>query len=164
MPCRSVLVLLAALALSLGLLVYVLDRAPGSAYLLPRMLQFGGATWTIFGAIGGCLPSFFHTFAFSLLTSLALGSTRRALYFGCGSWWVIGTLFEIGQHPAIRGPLTATFPDWFNHWPLFDHLAGYFLHGTFDPFDLLATAVGAIAAGFVLNIYLRQLTKRERSA
>lgn len=144
----------ALLALVIGLLVYLLDRPAGSAYLLPAAGTYSMASSKIFGAVGNVLPSFVHTFAFGLLTALALGRSRRALVLGCGTWWTIGTLFEIGQHPALSGRLAASLPHWFGDWPLLDHMGTYFLRGTFDPADLASTAMGALMAVIFYNFFL----------
>jgi len=145
----------AALALTVGLAVYVLDRAPGSAYFLPQGLSLsGGQPW--FGAFGGWLPEFAHVFAFSLLTALILGASRRALLASCLSWWAIDSLFEIGQHPALASTISDALPKWFARVPFLDHAGGYFIHGTFDARDLFAIAAGAVAAALTLMLLLRK--------
>jgi hypothetical protein len=141
---RQVLVA-ALLALSLGLAVYVLDRTPGSAYFLPPVLSLAG-THLWFGALGAQLPEFAHVYASSLLTALLLGSSRRALLASCLTWWAIDSLFEIGQHPLISPHFVAVVPNWFAGIPLLENTAPYFVHGTFDPWDLGAIALGAVAA------------------
>lgn len=128
---------LSALVLGLGVLVYLWDRPPGSTLLLPDGIGHRAGDVYFFGVMGGSLPSFTHAFAFTLFTSVLLGRTVRARWISGVSWWVIGTFFEVAQHPASR--------DWFAmHFPaLASH---YFPRGTFDTFDLLATTLGVLAA------------------
>ena len=131
---------IAVAALAVGVAVYVLDRPPGSAYLLPRdaTLYSGTASW--FGGVGDWIPAFLHVFAFSLLSAALLSASRAAAACACVAWWAIDSLFELGQHPAI-GP----------------HLGvAYFVRGSFDPADLLATAAGALCAYATLILIRRR--------
>jgi hypothetical protein len=151
---RQVLVA-ALLALTLGLAVYVLDRAPGSAYFLPRDLSLPG-THAWFGALGGWLPEFVHVYAFSLLTALILGASRGALLTSCLTWWAIDSFFEIGQHPLISPHIAAAVPAWFAGIPFLENTAAYFAYGTFDAGDLVAIAVGALMAYLTVGVIRRK--------
>jgi len=149
------LVLIAAASLALGALVYVLDRPAATAYLLPQQLSFAGPhIW--FGALDGHLPEFVHVYAFILLTA-ALGPLTVPLWAICGFWWGLDSLFELGQHPALAPGIAAALPAWWQHMPLLDHTANYFLHGTFDPLDLLAIALGTLAAYFTVRFFQREV-------
>lgn len=130
------LLVIAATALLAGVAYYWLTRPTESALflsLLPGFIPDQSSsfipTWL------GWLPTFFHVFAFSLLTYLALG--RRHLLFACLLWSVINALFELGQ--ALPADVLAVMPDLFN-------LRTYFNRGVFDPLDLVACAMGAWAA------------------
>jgi hypothetical protein len=131
---------IAVAALAVGVAIYVLDRPPGSAYLLPRgaTLFSGTALW--FGGAGDWIPAFLHVFAFSLLSAALLRASRAAAASACVAWWAIDSLFELGQHPAISPHLGAA----------------YFVRGSFDPADLLATALGAVFAYATLILIRRR--------
>lgn len=131
---------IAVAALAVGVAVYVLDRPPGSAYLLPRSATLfpGAPSW--FGSAGAWLPAFLHVFAFSLLTAALLRASRSNAACACVAWWAIDSLFELGQHPAVSPHLGAA----------------YFVRGSFDPADLLATALGALCAYATLILIRRR--------
>ncbi|MDH5527020.1 MAG: hypothetical protein OEY97_06880 [Nitrospirota bacterium] len=102
-------------ALLLGALVYLSARAPGSSPAALGWLPPLSSFWT---PLLGQFPSLLHAFAFTLLTTVLLG-TRRVI-FSALLWAGIDAAFEIAQHPVIGG-----------------------VGGTFDPLDLLAIATGA---------------------
>jgi hypothetical protein len=137
---------LASAALALGLLVYALDRPPGSAYFLPADWSLAANHSRWFGRLGGYVPEFAHVYAFSLLTVIVLGAWRKLALPSCAAWWAIDSLFEIGQHAAISPHIAAAVPRWFDGIPFLENAAPYFLRGTFDPWDLVAIAFGALAA------------------
>jgi len=138
--------LLAAAALGVGFVVYLFDRLPGSTYFLPEQWSFfTGGSFT-FGSVGGWLPGFVHVYAFGLLTAAVLGTTRRAALTGCALWWLIDSLFELGQHPGLSPYLAAATPAWFDGIPFLENTGAYFARGTFDYADLAAIALGALAA------------------
>ena len=72
---------LGGLLLALGILVYLADRQPGHALLLPAWPRLADGAW--FGSAGAWLPSFVHPLAFSLLTVAALGPSRRLRLGAC---------------------------------------------------------------------------------
>jgi len=155
--CNARLALIALATLVLGVFVYILDRPAATVYLLPHALSFAGHhRW--FGSLGGHLPEFIHVYAFILLT-MALGSARVAT--ACAFWWTVDTLFEIGQHPAIAPHIAAWLPGWFHNLPILDNTASYFLHGTFDPGDLVAIALGTIVA--YLTIRAKQAKEKSHA-
>ena len=143
--------LTASLALAIGGLVYLWDRAPGSTLLLPAYVGRAVGAPSVFGWLGGSLPSFTHSFAFALLSTLILGRSRRALVLGCGAWWAIDSLFEIGQQATVRTHLVPWLPA-----PLGD----YFAHGTFDYLDLLPITLGAVAAASLFCFILLRESSR----
>jgi len=145
-------------ALGLGVLLYLLDRPAGRTYFIPQFLaealQPDGGTG-LFGALGQQLPTFLHTFALCLLTAALLRVGWRGALGICGGWLLIDAAFEIGQHQRIAPVLARWTPDWFTHIPVLDNTASYFLHGRFDPLDLLSIFLGA-AAAFVLILVTRR--------
>lgn len=134
-------------ALLLGTLVYVTDRAAGSAWLLPTLDWPAGRGW--FGAAAPWLPSAVHAFAFALL-SAALLPPRRSMYaMACAAWVAIDLAFETGQHPAIATELSMHLESALPA-AIAQPLARYFRAGTFDPADLGAVLLGGLAAWALL--------------
>jgi hypothetical protein len=136
--------------LGLGVLVYIIDRPPGLT-ALPESLTLFQPTVTFFGALGQSLPAFAHVFAFSLLTAALLGGGRRTAMTICTSWFLVDAAFELGQHPTIATKLASLTPSWFEAIPILHRTNDFFLSGTFDAFDLLAMALGALAAYAVMQ-------------
>ncbi len=148
---------LAALgALVAGVLVYALDRVPESVYFLPASWSLAEAGQLWFGSLGGQLPEFVHVYAFGLMTAAVLASSRRLALLSCAAWWALDSLVELGQHAAISPHIAAAVPAWVAGIPFLENTGPYFTHGTFDPLDLAAIAVGAVAAYFTIVIYIRE--------
>ena len=99
-------VLIAVVALSIGLLVYLLDRQPEHVYFLSHGLIVVDAPYALFGVAGNHLPAFLHVYAFMLLTAAVAGSANAQLIRTGAAWFAISSLFELGQHPALS-PLIA---------------------------------------------------------
>ena len=141
-------------ALALGLLVYLLDRSPAQAMLIPSIAALAGSP--VFGVVGQWLPSFVHPFAFSLFTAAALAPRPRPRYDACIGWGAVNIAFEFGQHPLLSGRIAEALQDTLGRTALTRSIANYFLRGTFDVADVLAALAGALAAAVVL----RQLQPR----
>jgi hypothetical protein len=141
-------------ALAFGALVYMLDRPAATVYLLPNALSFapGHPPWV--GPLGGFLPEIAHVYAFILLT-VAVSPWPARVSPICAFWWLIDSLFELGQHPALAPHIAAALPGWFQHVPILDHTANYFLYGTFDPGDLVAITLGAVSAHLTIGVIRR---------
>lgn len=138
------------LALAIGVLVYLADRVPGSAMLLPAW--HGPGAGTVFGAVGQWLPSFVHPLAFSLLTAAALAPAAKPRYGVCAGWCATDAAFELGQLPQLAGWLDAALHDSPLPAALTRPLADYVLRGRFDSADLAAVALGSLAAAGVLRL------------
>jgi hypothetical protein len=138
--------------LTAGVLVYLLDRPSGSVYFMPDSWSIADRTPAMFGALGRYLPTFAHTFAFILFTSVVLSPTRRAALGICVAWVVVESLFEIAQRDIIAAKIAANVPAWFADWPLLDNVADYFVAGRFDPLDLVSIMIAAGAA-YLTMIY-----------
>jgi len=151
-PWRRPVLMTAAgcLTLAFGLLVYLLDRPPSQAVLIPSIAALAGTR--LFGVVGQWLPSFVHPLAFSLFTAAALPSRATPPYGACASWCAVNVAFEIGQHRQISGRLAAALHDCFGESPRARALANYFVHGTFDIGDIVAAVLGALAAAAVLRL------------
>lgn len=137
----------ATAALAVGLLVYLVDRPAGTAWLMPQAGALRGPA----GLAGAAswLPSAVHAFAFALLSALLL-PPRMPLYpVACAGWVLVDGLFELGQHPGIAAGLSEWLQDALPPG-LAQPLARYFLAGTFDPADLGAVLLGGAAAWALL--------------
>ena len=141
-------------ALSMGLMVYLYDRPPGSVMLLEAMGAGAVSEVGLFGSISGQLPAFIHVFAFALLTTGLLGCRSRGAFFVCMFWLVINVLFELGQ--VVENSATTNGSGAFNAIFGPGVLGEFFRSGTFDPLDLLAMALGAIAAFIVCQITMQR--------
>lgn len=138
-----------ALALALGVLVYLTDRNPAHAALVPAVPRLGGLQ--LFGAVGAWLPSLMHPFAFALFTAALQPPGRSPAYGACAVWWSIGVAFEVSQIQAVGSALH----------PMLDLLplpsasiavvGRYMALGTFDFADVIATTAGACTAAAVLR-------------
>jgi hypothetical protein len=135
------LIAVAMIGLLTGLAFYWLTRPSDSALFLSLLPAFSpGETPILISRWLGWLPTFAHVFAFALLTSLALGG--RYLLFTCLLWATVNALFELGQ--ALPAETIQLLPDFLN-------LHTYFIHGVFDPLDLVACMAGAWAAYALLR-------------
>ncbi len=137
--------------LLLGTAVYFLDRPWEQTIFVPGDLSLFPLTPAVFGVIGQSLPTFAHVFAFSLLTIALVGGAKRAAITVCLGWFLVEAAFELGQHPALALALVTAMPPWFAGLSILNQSASYFLHGTFDPLDMLAIALGALAAYLVIQ-------------
>ena len=145
----ALLALLGCMCLSVGLLVYLADRRPSAAPLVPAIAALGGRN--VFGALGQWLPSFAHPLAFSLFTAAALRPGMAACWGACAFWGGVNVAFEVGQHPALASAWSAALHGGAGDWAIARHLVNYFLRGTFDPYDLCAATLGALAGGGLLQ-------------
>ncbi len=137
-------------ALLLGTMVYVVDR-PGDHSFVPSAISLFPFTPRVFGVLGHSLPTFTHVFAFCLFTAALLSHAKRTAITVCLGWFLVEVAFELGQHPALALALSTAMPPWFAGLPILNNSASYFLHGTFDPLDMLAIASGALAAYLVIQ-------------
>lgn len=144
------LALLGCGVLALGALVYVLDRPADTVHLLPSSASLATAHEARFGTLGNHLPAFAHACGFILLTAAVSPAFFRVPAI-CLFWWAVDSLFEIGQHQAVAAHVAGALPAWLKRIPVFDNTGSYFLRGTFDPVDLTAIALGALAAYFTIR-------------
>jgi len=136
--------------------MYMFSRPAGSAYLLPAILQRDFSSLALPAIFGGSLPAFLHVYAFALLTVVVLGVSRARAAWAAAAWCVVNLLVEFGQWPPLAERLAASLPGWFGQVPVLDHLGAYFLRGSFDPVDLLATLIGAVTAYVTVLLMLHQ--------
>jgi len=138
------------LSLFAGLLLYLLTRPPDIYFVSFIKGADGSHYWPLpfSPVIGGALPSFLHVFAFSLLLGGLLACRKTGYLMICCAWLFTNVLFELGQRYPI--PASQAIPRWFEGMLILQNMRSYFLNGTFDFFDLLASSVGAVAAYWVL--------------
>lgn len=153
----------ASLAVGIALLlfgtaVYLVDRPPDG--FIPHALSLFERPEAVFGHLGRSLPSFVHVVAFSLFTAMILGGRQRAALVICLSWFALEAGFELGQHATVAPLLAGLVPGWFDAIPILARTQNYFLHGTFDTWDLWATALGALSAYLVI----RHTSRREEAS
>jgi hypothetical protein len=146
----AALLAIGCLSLAIGILVYLTDRDPTRSLAIPTVDALTGRRW--FGAIGLWLPSFVHTFSFSLLTAAALPQRATPRYSICAAWCAVNLTFEIGQHPVPARHLAHLAEAALGNTSLARGLANYFLRGTFDAGDIAAALLGAMAAAGVMRL------------
>ena len=137
--------------LSLGTLVYLIDRPPEATYFIhfSRIkVSLYGILPNVFGAIGNSLPDFLHVFSFILLTAGLLSWQKRGSIVICLGWFSIDFIFELFQKFNTL-PLRI-IPEWFKGIPFLENTENYFTQGTFDLLDLIAISLGTVTAYFVL--------------
>ncbi len=150
-------VLLGALALALGVIVYILDRPAEHIYFLPQALSMYEQIASVFGRVGYHLPTFLHVIAFSLILTGMIGCGKRGGLIVCITWMLINSGFEIGQHQNIAPGIVELLPEWFSYVAILDNTASYFIHGVFDPYDLLSIVVGALVAYAVIRLTIKHV-------
>ena len=140
-------IIAAFVALSLGLMIYLLSRDPQQVYFLSyiKALQNGSKKP---GILSDFLPSLLHTYAFVLLTVAVLSASLAQTRLTCIFWFFLEGMFEIGQHKAIADHLSEYLGS--IHFP--EVSAEYFLNGTFDLLDIVAIAIGACMAYATVSI------------
>jgi hypothetical protein len=146
-------ILIGVIALFVGVLVYLIDRPPDTAYFLAgwaRDISLHDTFPNMFGPVGKSLPAFAHVFSFILITAGILGSHRRGYLYICLFWLFIDGAFELGQKYSSL-PLKV-IPGWFEGIPVLENTANFFRSGTYDSIDLIAIVTGAILAYILLLI------------
>jgi hypothetical protein len=144
-------VLIGAAWLLFGTLVYLVDRPPDQTYFIYNSsidISLYNILPNLFGPIGNNLPAFIHVFSFILITAGLLSCQKKGCLIICLSWLVVDCVFELGQ--KFNSLAVRTIPDWLAGIPFFENTENYFLHGTFDSFDLVSITIGTVIAYLVL--------------
>jgi hypothetical protein len=132
----------ASLALLAAVAVYCFVRLNPPALLQP--FQVTHALPQMGSSLFGSAPSFLYTLAFGLFIGSGAATLSRARLH-CLLWITLALVLELSQASIIARPLAA----WLTQilpgtaWEL---VGPYWLHGVFDPFDLLATLAGGALA------------------
>lgn len=147
-PRRIALFAQGATLLLLGLLYYVLLRAPGAVYgiVVPNFSGLMLSHQAL--ALTANLPSLLHVLAFICMTYAIAGPGKSTLLAACGGWFLVDSGFELAQYDPYARWIVAHAPAWFDALPVLDQVRPHFMRGTFDPADLAAIALGAIGAWF----------------
>ena len=148
---NKIALIIGLMALCLGVLVYLTLRSPDQIYFT-RFLGIRNPLVEIQSpmmiAMGNRLPAFLHVLAFSLITASFFARSRPAYAVICGGWFLIDSGFELGQ--KYKDQASRWIFDFFDRLPFLEGTRNYFLHGTFDIFDILAYAAGAATAFLIL--------------
>lgn len=139
----------------LGALVYLFDRSGADIYFVPEWWTPADGTPELFGALGGSLPSFAHTYCFSLVFCVLLTPWSIAPRNICIGWCGVEALLELAQHELIASRALVWIPGWFGEWPVLGNLTFYFSRGRFDPADLFAILLGGLAAMTTVELLSR---------
>jgi len=153
-PVNLAQLLIGAFSLTVGLVVYLVDRPADGAYFLYRTSTAfsldDALPGLLFGRLGGNLPTFIHVFSFSLLTAGLLGCERRGCQIVILSWLLVDCAFELGQK------FVRISPNMFDGVPVLENTGNFFVNGTFDPLDLAAAMAGAVAAYLLVLATLKR--------
>ena len=136
-------VCIATFTLATGVAIYAVCRVEAPVFLISGM--WPAPAFRGLNALTGQLPSFVHTYAFILLTAAVIPNQRRVLSI-CAFWVVLESVFEIAQHHVVGQAIVDTLQLRSSSTPIARITQVYLLHGTFDPFDLLAIQIGAVSA------------------
>lgn len=143
-------------ALCLGTLVYLVLRQPDQVYFT-RFFGIHAPLFEIHSrslhTLGRSLPAFLHIFSFILITASFFRPGKTAYAVICAGWLLIDCLFELGQ--KYKTLAAKPILDIFDGIPFLESTRNFFLLGTFDIFDLLAFALGTVAAYLVLTVTSR---------
>ncbi len=156
-------ILIGIATLLVGLLVYLIDRPPDTAYFLAgwaKDISLHDKFPNMFGHIGSSFPAFAHVFSFILITAGILGSRKRGCLFICLFWLLIDGAFEMGQRYSST-PLKF-IPSWFDGIPFLENTANFFRLGTFDYLDLIAFLLGTVFAYIILTFTMERRTGYEK--
>jgi hypothetical protein len=143
-------ILIGLLTLVSGAMIYIFNRPPT---LLSATIGITPSyTSGLFGQFMYNMPTFLHTFSFTLLT-VGFGKLRAtgsfiAIFF----WFSVNIIFETIQYGPIADKIIND-----TH---FKFLANFAQSGTFDFFDLISISLGSLAS-FFLFMWCYRLMKPE---
>lgn len=135
----------AGASLLLGVAVYLADRDWGSVMFLAPFAEWQPGPGVLLGPLAAWLPSLFHAYGFALLIILMLRPHPRAPVYGAFGWFVIAACMEWLQSAPAESLILATHR-LLTTAPVPGLIEAYVVHGRFDAGDVLATALGCLAA------------------
>ncbi len=148
------------ISLIAGYLVYFFVRPGAPIFAIPHSLEHWRVSIDGLIPFTGSLPDFLHTYAFILLTYVVLGADSiKHLKYSILLWLILETAFELAQWPILsRLLLQQTEASDFPGLSLFRN---FIQHGTFDPLDLVAIVLAAVAAYFTVNYIIHKGSNHE---
>ena len=111
-------ILIGVAGLSLGALVYLIDRPPEATYFIyfSRInISLYNILPNVFGVIGNSLPDFLHVFSFILITAGLLSCQKKCSIIVCISWFSLDFLFvkgDVGSKTTSRTSKQIFFWKW----------------------------------------------------
>ena len=147
MKIHATRVIIGLIGLCVGTLVYLIDRPAEKTYFVshsPIDISLYHSLPMLFGRIGNSLPTFSHAFAFILITTGLLNSSKKECVIITLSWCFLDSAFEIGQQ--FGAYVTPFIPKGFDGIPFLENTKNYFTFGTFDWFDMAAILAGSALA------------------
>ena len=147
---EATLLVLAALLLVVGVIVYAVDRGGAAYFLTGSMASHGEAE--LFGPIGNHLPTFVHSLAMILITAAVFRPWANLLPAIVIGWVAVECLFEVGQISPLDAHVAAALPAWFGDVPVLEASADYFINGTYDPLDVFSIGLGAVTAYWIVRM------------
>jgi hypothetical protein len=132
-------------SLLFGIAVYLLGRDWGSVLFLEPFAAWQPAWSGAALPAAAWLPSLFHAYGFALLIILMLRPHPRAPVYGAFGWFVIAACMEWLQSAPAESLILATHR-LLTTAPVPGLIEAYVVHGRFDASDVLATALGCLAA------------------
>lgn len=136
----------ALIALILGILIYATTRSSQQVFFLQYLPELDLNIPFQMSSIIYSLPSFLHIYAFILLTAAVAQKQIHHVRYICLFWLVVEVLFEFGQQHDIAIAFSNHISGWFSHYVWLETIPNYFLHGTFDPLDIMCLVLGMFAA------------------
>ena len=144
-------ILIGLVMLLLGSLVYLVDCPPDQTYFISNFginISLYNLLPNLFGIIGNSLLDFVHPFSFILIRAVLVACRKRDYLIICLIWFFVDCVFEFGQ--KFNSWSSTIIPDWFAGIPFLENTENYFVHGTFDSFDLAAITIDTVLSYFVL--------------
>ena len=146
--------ILGVIALGVGVVFYMYCRPSQDVYFI-RFFQFhsAGEKACLYSFVNN-LPTFIHTFAFSLMTVGLLACSKSCHFYVVAGW--VG--FDMGLE-ILQGKihLLPNLSEKLFFLPFFDNTKNYIEFGVFDSLDMLSILLGGVAAYGILCV----LNKRE---
>lgn len=157
-------ILIGAVSLCVGTLIYLSDRSPDSTYFVREFTAFlsmHDRFPDLFGVLDRSLASFLHVFSFIMITGGLFATTFRGYLAVSLGWLAVDTAFEAGQY--FDAQAVNLVPEWFRNYPFLEATRTYFLNGWFDPMDVVAIVAGAVAGLLVLETTQRKTGERKQT-
>ena len=138
------LLFIAILALLAGLMIYMAGRDIEHIVLSGLLPLISFEKLLLPASITNNAPSLIHCYAFILLSRACLQAATASTIHIVVFWCLIECLFEVGQHPFFHAYLMNYSPGLF---------VNYFLNGTHDILDIVASLLGGLLALFTIKHY-----------